>query len=583
MLLAEERLNGTQREQFREALRPAFEIESFGRMLQDHLDKKIDDIIIPRGMSFLDVLGIVIDKAEQESWTAQLLQAALSVRREDNKLNDFAQQFGIVIKTPPLKELVSKQAIALERNVNKQVPMYALELLIKRLHERGNQICYIQNASGQHLGTGFLIKPDIIMTAYHVWEAADMNPENFVCFFAHGTTAKSDSYHLATQNWKVHLSEYNAAEQQPDGKEALPTLNQLDYALLRLAKAPGNESIRYPYHQREVRRGWIELYPREYDFEAGTPLFILHYPAPEPLSCTTLKVSIETNAITDWSNENETRIRYTTNTESGSSGAPCFNVDWQLVALHHAGDPNRKKDHQPEYNQGVPLSAISKLLKEHCVEGIFSDPKSLENNTRGHEISEDTEPASHSHNQDSSSAKGQHHTMHLETGMPKPLPVIPQPQEEETPTDGNEDGPSKIIDFIERKSQRKPQKIDADQSFLKRASQQFDSAQKLVNEAYAPFAKGAHPVPIKYREAAESLKAANEAIQSLRTSLFSDSSVPEALLKNRRSINDFINTVAEQIEKHLIPPLNWRQKGNFAPLQQALQEIGKLLPEQNTV
>ena len=40
------------------------------------------------------------------------------------------------------------------------------------------------------------------------------------------------------------------------------------------------------------------------------------------------------------SNANNTRVRYRTNTEEGSSGAPCFDKDWELVALHHSGDPN---------------------------------------------------------------------------------------------------------------------------------------------------------------------------------------------------------------------------------------------------
>jgi hypothetical protein len=76
-----------------------------------------------------------------------------------------------------------------------------------------------------------------------------------------------------------------------------------------------------------------------------------------------LKLAIDTQGIIGL-NENGTRIKYRTNTEPGSSGSPCFNVNWELIALHHAGDPDFSIEHQPEYNQGVPFYAIYELLKK---------------------------------------------------------------------------------------------------------------------------------------------------------------------------------------------------------------------------
>jgi V8-like Glu-specific endopeptidase len=58
--------------------------------------------------------------------------------------------------------------------------------------------------------------------------------------------------------------------------------------------------------------------------------------------------------------ENNTRVRYRTNTEEGSSGSPCFNQDWELVALHHSGDPNFERP--ATYNEGIPFEAILKRL-----------------------------------------------------------------------------------------------------------------------------------------------------------------------------------------------------------------------------
>ena len=48
-------------------------------------------------------------------------------------------------------------------------------------------------------------------------------------------------------------------------------------------------------------------------------------------------------------------VQYRTDTEPGSSGSPVFNDSWELVALHHAGDP---EDGGAARNQGIRLAAI---------------------------------------------------------------------------------------------------------------------------------------------------------------------------------------------------------------------------------
>ena len=51
----------------------------------------------------------------------------------------------------------------------------------------------------------------------------------------------------------------------------------------------------------------------------------------------------------------ETVVRYRTDTEPGSSGSAAFNDDWELVALHHAGqnEPNNRAT-----NEGIRIAAI---------------------------------------------------------------------------------------------------------------------------------------------------------------------------------------------------------------------------------
>jgi endonuclease G len=73
----------------------------------------------------------------------------------------------------------------------------------------------------------------------------------------------------------------------------------------------------------------------------------------------------------------ETFIHYSTDTEPGSSGAPVFNDQWQVVAIHHKAVPavrskssSKKKAVEPEWiaNEGVRISAIFRLLNKNRFE-----------------------------------------------------------------------------------------------------------------------------------------------------------------------------------------------------------------------
>jgi hypothetical protein len=60
-------------------------------------------------------------------------------------------------------------------------------------------------------------------------------------------------------------------------------------------------------------------------------------------------------------NENATRVRYRTQTERGSGGAPCFDRGWNLVAMHHMRDPAMVSAAQ--WRQGIPIAAIRERLQ----------------------------------------------------------------------------------------------------------------------------------------------------------------------------------------------------------------------------
>jgi len=434
MLLAGKRLDDTQIKEFHDALHGAFRPESLEHMFYINMGKQLEDIILLRSIGFTTVVSKVIEQAEEESWTAQLLQAALSVRHDDIQLAAFAQQFGPVIKTPPLMEL--RRAIELQRAIRPDVPTYDFDDLIRHLYELAGRVCSIEDIYGAHFGTGFLVRPDTIMTNYHVWEAIQ-DPEDVRCCFDHRTTTEKVPYPLAQgEKCEIDVSRYNPGEDDPNGKTVIPSPEELDYAILRLADSPGDKPIGDANQPDAPKRGWITPYMREYPFPIGTPLFILHHPQKSDGDGTseTLQVSLETYAIKEL-NENKTRVRYKTNTQRGSSGAPCFTADWKLVALHHAGDLNPR----PEYNQGIPFKAILDHLEKGDHKDIF--PKSLflvKNSTKNAEESDNTRSVSRPYNQGKSSIKEQSHTVRLETGLPVPSSSNPgSPTKNEVPIDRN--------------------------------------------------------------------------------------------------------------------------------------------------
>ena len=64
-----------------------------------------------------------------------------------------------------------------------------------------------------------------------------------------------------------------------------------------------------------------------------------------------------------------TRVRYTTDTEPGSSGSPVFDNQWDLMAIHHAG--GEYSDGRWKNNQGVRIDKIVADLQANHAAGSW--------------------------------------------------------------------------------------------------------------------------------------------------------------------------------------------------------------------
>jgi hypothetical protein len=127
---------------------------------------------------------------------------------------------------------------------------------------------------------------------------------------------------------------------------------ECDFALLRLAAKVGNQPVGGPTADAKApKRLWIDVTTPVPQLVAGNLVFLLQHAGGKAQELTV-------GTVTSF-NGKGTRVRYDANSLSGSSGAPCFNADLQIVALHHAHDPNEP----PAWNQAVPFAIIQERVR----------------------------------------------------------------------------------------------------------------------------------------------------------------------------------------------------------------------------
>jgi hypothetical protein len=240
----------------------------------------------------------------------------------------------------------------LQRNVRPFLAHLDIEKWKARLIQVSLQVCRIEQ-DGRPVGTGFLVGPDAVLTAWHVFEAANKagKADSVGCRFDYeslpdGTVRPGQVFKMQAGGC-IDFSPYGAAEMAASD-DPPPTAAELDYALLRLTDPAGEQPV------KEGVRGWITLPETVSPPAADSPILILQHPLGGPI-----KLAIDTVAVIGF-NANGTRLRYRTKTEPGSAGSPVFTMDWDIVAMHHASDADPSS---PAYRRGVPIELIRRRIK----------------------------------------------------------------------------------------------------------------------------------------------------------------------------------------------------------------------------
>jgi V8-like Glu-specific endopeptidase len=198
------------------------------------------------------------------------------------------------------------------------------------------------------IGTGFLVAPSLVLTNNHVLRNKE-DAKSFVIQMHY------------QQDGHGQILDVKMFDFDPDGFFYTSDEQNLDFTLIRLR----SKRIFSPdaAHPKDVNAG--ELYgsiqlAADVYYSPNLQVNIIQHPQGRPK-----EVVLHNNYVTDIF---EKVIRYTADTEGGSSGSPVFDNMWTLVGLHHAGG-----DEVDPKNEGVRMDRIVADIRAHVPANILHE------------------------------------------------------------------------------------------------------------------------------------------------------------------------------------------------------------------
>ena len=176
-------------------------------------------------------------------------------------------------------------------------------------------------------GTGFLVAPNLLLTNQHVLDSQETARFSRV-EFDYEETFSGDMLSSAVFDFEPDTFFVSS-----------PARGGLDYALVAVAERPRPESGRPTANLAEF--GYNILLGQEGKLLKGELIHCIHHPEGQPRQVTLREnrlMAIQDPALDGvW-------MHYETDTEPGSSGAPLYNNQWQIVGIHHAGVEKRDNE-----------------------------------------------------------------------------------------------------------------------------------------------------------------------------------------------------------------------------------------------
>jgi len=205
----------------------------------------------------------------------------------------------------------------LEKIINRN-GLKRIDWLIKGT-QKAKSVCKIHTGDG-HVGTGFLIEGNYLYTNNHVINSASIAQYSRIEFGYENSENKSVFYNL-------------------DHTKFI-TSKKLDYTKVKVI-----DNDNFPLKEW----GYLEINSTKPN--PNDALVIIQHPQGRSKE---IAFSDTENSI--W----EHRLHYKVTTEPGSSGSPVFDINWNVVALHHAGGnlPINNQGNVKYVNEGILFEYI---------------------------------------------------------------------------------------------------------------------------------------------------------------------------------------------------------------------------------
>jgi hypothetical protein len=353
-------LSGQQFKTLRDGLAAAFDYDAFEQMLKLELDKTLRNIVEKGPMN--TVTFRVIDLAEREGWTLDLLRAA----RVANPNNPALHQAAEMLSLSSTREL-KPAALNFEKVVREGVPFLDPAAFRSRLGRIELQVCSVE-LDGVGQGSGILVGADYVLTNQHVVASVTADTK-LECRFDFAASADGKVIDPGTA---VAVSGGVRDSSPPSGNDpnltnGNPTGDELDYALLQLEREIGHEPAGSGKNIDAPVRSWTQLAAGAIGI--GDPIVVLQHPQ-NPVTWNLEPLKLTMGRTLDLVG-NGLRLRHDANTLPGSSGSPCFSASLALVALHHAGGDSRYE--KADYNQAIPIGKIIDRLGRSGIDPFWKE------------------------------------------------------------------------------------------------------------------------------------------------------------------------------------------------------------------
>ncbi len=211
--------------------------------------------------------------------------------------------------------------------------------------ECAKSVCRVEDKLNQGIGTGFIVNGKLLHK--------DLPNEGVLVTNAHVLSPKGDADSLTAS--QAHVSFYGNT-----GKGGRPHTSpvkkiswssppdKLDCTIAVLSTPP------------KIKAG-LSVASNLPAANSQQKVYVIGHP-----SGGGLMFSLNDNELLDHGDPGDHRVHYRTPTEPGSSGSPVLNGQWELIALHHAGDVAMDRIHGAgtyQANEGIALKYIAAAVK----------------------------------------------------------------------------------------------------------------------------------------------------------------------------------------------------------------------------